>query len=146
MSYIIKYPEFVPAPIIVTSQNPPEKIEARISSKIEKIFIKDHQPVKKNEVLMVMQSAANYKDILELKKIVDSTAPNQLYSFPIYRTAGFKLGELQGEYNNFAKAFQDEELFTRLQPYAPENLATNQSLSEYKVRMTTLKQQKILNL
>ena len=39
MSYIIKYPEFVPAPIVVTSQNPPEKIEARSNSKIEKIFL-----------------------------------------------------------------------------------------------------------
>lgn len=93
---------------------------------------------------MVMQSAANYKDILELKEIVDSIAPNKLYSFPISRTAGFKLGEIQGEYNSFAKAFQDEELFTRLQPYAPENLATNQSISEYKVRMATLRQQKSL--
>ncbi|MFP3834907.1 HlyD family secretion protein [Chryseobacterium sp. SIMBA_028] len=144
MSYIIKYPEFVPAPIIVTSQNPPEKIEARIGTRIEKIFIKDHQQVKKHDVLMVMQSAANYKDILELKKIVDSISPNQLYSFPLAQTSRYKLGELQGEYNSFAKAFQDEELFTRLQPYAPESLASNQSISEYKIRMATLRQQKNL--
>ncbi|REC46262.1 HlyD family secretion protein [Chryseobacterium pennipullorum] len=144
MSYIVKYPEFVPAPIIVTSQNPPEKLEARANTKIEKIFIKDHQEVKKNDVLMVMQSAANYKDVLELKKLVDSIAPNQLYAFPISQTSRFKLGELQGDYNNFAKAFQDEELFTRLQPYAPENLAANQSISEYRVRIATLKQQKSL--
>lgn len=144
MSYIIKYPEFVPAPIIVTSQNPPEKIEARTSSKIEKIFIKNHQEVKKNDVLMVMQSAANYKDVLELKKMVDSITPNQVQSFPIAQASRFKLGELQGDYNNFAKAFQDEELFTRLQPYAPENIAANQSLSEYRVRMATTKQQKNL--
>lgn len=144
MSYIIKYPEFVPAPIIVTSQNPPEKIEARIGTKVEKIFIKDHQEVKKHDVLMVMQSAANYKDILELKKIVDSISPNQLNSFPLAQTSRYKLGELQGEYNSFAKAFQDEELFTRLQPYAPESLASNQSISEYKIRMATLRQQKNL--
>lgn len=144
MSYIIKYPEFVPAPIIVTSQNPPEKIEARIGTRIEKIFIKDHQQVKKHDVLMVMQSAANYKDILELKKIVDSISPNQLYSFPLAQASRYKLGELQGEYNSFAKAFQDEELFTRLQPYAPESLASNQSISEYKIRMATLRQQKNL--
>ncbi|WP_228437919.1 HlyD family secretion protein [Chryseobacterium sp. 7] len=144
MSYIIKYPEFVPAPIIVTSQNPPEKIEARTSSKIEKIFIKDHQEVKKNDVLMVMQSAANYKDILELKTLIDSITPDKLYSFPIAQASRFKLGELQGEYNSFAKAFQDEALFTRLQPYAPENLAANQSISEYRVRIATLKQQKNL--
>ncbi|MGH1520709.1 HlyD family secretion protein [Chryseobacterium sp. JK1] len=144
MSYLIKYPEFVPAPIIVTSQNPPEKIEARTSSRIEKIFIKDHQQVKKNEVLMVMQSAANYKDILALKHIVDSISPNQLHSFPLSQTSKFKLGEIQGEYNSFAKAFQDEELFTRLQPYAPENIATNQSISENRVRIATLLQQKKL--
>ncbi|KPE49981.1 HlyD family secretion protein [Chryseobacterium indologenes] len=144
MSYIIKYPEFVPAPIVVTSQNPPEKIEARTSSKIEKIFIKDHQEVKKNEILMVMQSTANYKDVLELKKLIDSINPGQVLSFPIAQASRFKLGELQGDYNNFAKAFQDEELFTRLQPYAPENIAANQSLSEYRVRMVTTKQQKNL--
>ncbi|AZA53282.1 HlyD family secretion protein [Chryseobacterium sp. G0201] len=144
MSYIIKYPEFIPAPIVVTSQNPPEKLEARINSKIEKIFIKNHQEVKKNQVLMVMQSAANYKDILELKKLVDSISPNQLRSFPVQQSSHFKLGELQGDYNNFAKAFQDEELFTRLQPYAPESLAANQSLSEYRMRILTMKQQKSL--
>jgi len=144
MSYLIKYPEFIPAPIIVTSQNPPEKLEARTNSKIEKIFIKDHQEVKKNQVLMVMQSAANYKDILELKGLVDSITPNNLYSFPVHQVSHFKLGELQGDYNNFAKAFQDEQLFTRLQPYAPENLAANQSISEYRSRILTLKQQKTL--
>ncbi|WP_185095856.1 HlyD family secretion protein [Chryseobacterium daeguense] len=144
MSYIIKYPEFVPAPIVVTSQNPPEKLEARTNSKIEKIFIKNHQQVNKNEVLMVMQSTANYKDVLALKKIIDSLTPNQLSAFPLQETSHFKLGELQSDYNSFAKAFQDEALFTRLQPYAPENLAANQSLSEYRVRIATLKQQKNL--
>jgi len=144
MSYMIRYPEFIPAPIVVTSQNPPEKLEARTNSKIEKIFIKDHQEVKKNDVLMVMQSTANYKDVLELKQLIDSIAPNALSSFPIHQTSHFKLGELQGDYNGFAKAFQDEELFTRLQPYAPENIAANQSISEYRLRIATLKQQKSL--
>ncbi|UCA60134.1 HlyD family secretion protein [Chryseobacterium rhizoplanae] len=146
MSWFIKYPEFIPAPIIVTSQNPPEKIEARTNSKIEKIFIKDHQEVKKDELLMVLQSTANYKDVLKLKKLVDSIAPNQLQSFPLQEASQFKLGELQGDYNNFAKAFQDEKLFIKLQPYAPENLAANQSISEYQNRIATLRQQKNLEL
>lgn len=144
MSYIIRYPEFIPAPIVVTSQNPPEKLEARTNAKIEKIFIKEHQQVKKDQVLMVLQSTANYGDVLKLKSIVDSTAPDQLLSFPVSTVSHFKLGELQSDYNNFAKAFQDETLFTRLQPYAPENLAANQSLSEYRLRISTTKQQKKL--
>lgn len=146
MSYIIKYPEFIPAPIIVTSQNPPEKLEARTNSKIEKIFIENNQEVKKGQILMIMQSTANYSDVLELKKLVDSLTPDQLGTFPIKKTSAFKLGELQGDYNSFAKAFQDEELFNRLQPYAPENLAANQSLTEYRSRIATLKQQKNLEI
>lgn len=144
MSYMIKYPEFVPAPIIVTSQNPPEKIEARSNSKIEKIFIKDHQKVKNGDIMVVLQSTANYKDVLELKKLVDSLSPGELLSFPLNKASHFKLGELQGDYNSFAKAFQDESLFTRLQPYAPENLAANQSISESQGRILNLKQQKSL--
>lgn len=141
MSYFIKYPEFVPAPIIVTSQNPPERLLARTNSKIEKIFIKDHQEVKKDEVLMVLQSTANYNDVLKLKKIVDSISPNQIFSFPLSETSKYKLGDLQSDYNTFAKAFQDEKLFTRLKPYAPEHIATNQSLSENRGRIATLQQQ-----
>ncbi|MCD0479715.1 HlyD family secretion protein [Chryseobacterium sp. LC2016-29] len=146
MSYIIKYPEFVPAPIVVTSQNPPEKIEARSSSKIEKIFIKDHQKVKKGDVMMVLQSTANYQDVLKLKKLVDSIASDQLLTFPVKEASHFKLGELQSDYNSFAKAFQDENLFTRLQPYAPENIATNLSISESRSRIANLKQQKNLEV
>ena len=84
----------------------------------------------------------NLPDVLKLKKLIDSISPNQGFSFPIHETSKFRLGELQSDYNTFAKAFQDEKLFTRLQPYAPENLAANQSISEYKGRISTLKQKK----
>ncbi|MFC4164804.1 HlyD family secretion protein [Epilithonimonas zeae] len=141
MSYFIKYPEFVPSSIIVTSQNPPEKLEARINSKIEKILVKNQQEVKKNDILMILQSTANYQDVLRLKKLVDSISPNQIFSFPINETSNFKLGELQSDYNTFAKAFQDEKLYAKLQPYAPEDVAANQGLSEYNGRIATLKQQ-----
>ena len=42
------------------------------------------------------------------------------------------------------KPFQDEKLFSRLQPYSPDNLAASEGLSEYSGRIATLKQQ--LNL
>lgn len=146
MSYFIKYPEFVPATIVVTSQNPPEKLQFRIDSKIEKIFIRDNQEVKKDEILMVLQSTANYRDVLHLKKITDAATNNQLASFPLDKISGFKLGEVQSDYNNFAKAFQDEKLFTRLKPYAPENLATDQNIITNKSRIITLKRQKTFEL
>lgn len=142
MSYFIKYPEFVHATIVVTSQHPPEKLQIRTDSKIEKIFITDHQRIRKGQILMVLQSTANYKDVLELRRIIDSISPVQLFSFPVDKVSRFKLGDLQGDYNNFAKAFQDEQLFSRLKPYRPENVATAQNIQTYKSRITALKKQK----
>lgn len=141
MSYFIKYPEFIPASVVVTSQNPPEKILSRSSSKIEKIFVKDHQQVKDGDILMVLQSAAAYEDVLKLRNIIDSTSSNKILHFPLTETSTLKLGELQGDYNAFAKAFQDEKLFAGLQPYAPENIAVNQSIAETNSRLAMTQQQ-----
>lgn len=76
-------------------------------SKLKKILIKDHQEVKKDDILMVLQSKANFKDVLKLKKIIDSISPND-FTFPLNEASKFKLGG--GETNNFTKAFQDEKL------------------------------------
>lgn len=146
MSYFLKYPEFISAPIFITSQNPPEKLESRTNSKIEKIFIKNGEVVNENEVLMVLQSSANYEDILKLKNIVDSLNQNQIFSFPVNEVSKYKLGELQSDYNIFSKAFQDEKLFSKLQPYGPENLAANQSLTENRSRIAILQQQRQLEV
>lgn len=144
MSWFIKYPEFISSSIVVTSQNPPEKLEARTNSKIEKILIKDHQKVEKGQVMMVLQSTGNYQDILKLRNLMDSVSTNHLQDFPLKMLSAFKLGEIQSDYNSFVKAFHDENLFTRLQPYAPENLAANQGISESKSRITNLRQQRNL--
>ena len=116
MSYVIKYPEFIPAPIVVTSKIHLKNLKQEQILKIEKILVKDHQSVNKNQVMMVLQSAADYKDILALKDIVDSMSSSQVLYFPTQQASTFKLGEIQGEYNSFAKALQDEKLFTRLKP------------------------------
>ncbi|MDY3345654.1 HlyD family efflux transporter periplasmic adaptor subunit [Riemerella anatipestifer] len=141
MSYFIKYPEFVPASVIITSQNPPEKIVARTSSKIEKIFVENQQRVHKNMPIMVLQSSGNYRDILHLKAIMDSLPRMEIQKFPLQKVARFHLGDIQNDYNIFAKALQDELLFLQLKPYTPELNANAQNLSEIKSRMMILRQQ-----
>ena len=144
MSYIIKYPEFVPSQVVISTQNPPEKLESRINSKREALFVKDHQVVTKGQQLLILQSTARYQDVLKLRDIVNNLDNRQLENFPLGETSGFKLGEVQGDYNAFAKALTDEQLYTRLQPYAPDNIAAEQSLSESRNRIQALQQQKRL--
>ena len=100
--------------------------------------------VNKGEQLLILQSTARYQDVLKLRDIVNNLDNRQLQNFPLEETSGFKLGEVQGDYNAFAKALTDEQLYTRLQPYAPDNVAAEQSLSESRNRIQTLQQQKRL--
>lgn len=144
MSYLIKYPEFVPSTVIISSQNPPEKLEARTNTRVTEIFVEDHQAVSKNQVLMVLQSTADYRDVIALRRIIDSLDTRELAHFPLSEVARFKLGDIQLDYNAFAKALTEEQLYARLQPYSPDYAAANRSLAESRNRIRTLEQQKNL--
>ncbi|MGF6848937.1 multidrug resistance efflux pump [Chitinophaga sp. W3I9] len=144
MSCVIKYPEFVPSAVIISSRNPPEKLEVRINTKVEEIFVTDHQPVSRGQILMVLQSTADYRDVIRLRAIVDSLGNAGVEHFPLGEVAGFKLGEIQADYNAFARALTDAQLYTTLQPYSPDYAAANKSLAESRSRIRTLQQQKSL--
>ncbi|MDN5481233.1 MAG: HlyD family secretion protein [Chryseobacterium sp.] len=144
MSYLIKYPEFVSSRAIISTQNPPEKIEARVNSKIETILVKDHEQVKKGQLLLVLQSTARYQDALRLIDIVNNLDNKQIQSFPLEITSRFNLGEVQQDYNAFAKALIDERLYIRLQPYTPDNVSAERSLLESNSRIQSFQQQKNL--
>ena len=115
ISYVIKYPEFIRAPIVITSKNQPEKIISRNQSKIEKVLIKDHQKVKKGDVLIVLQSSADYDDVIKLKNILDSMESSQLLSFPLNKVSKFNLGEIQEEYNDFKETLTYLKSSSRLE-------------------------------
>lgn len=144
LACIIKYPEFITSTIVITSQNPSEKIEVRINTRIEKILVQDHQEVKKGQLLMILESTANHADMLRLKSYVDSFSAQNLADFPLQEVSRFNLGEVQEDYNVFAKALQDELLFQQLKPYATEEMTAVKSIADYRERLENLKQQHIL--
>jgi multidrug efflux pump subunit AcrA (membrane-fusion protein) len=72
VSWLVKYPDVITSPIIITTNIPPEKLIAKTSGKIESILIQDKQHVIQNTPLAVIENAANYKDVFLLKSIVDT--------------------------------------------------------------------------
>lgn len=141
LACIIKYPEFIPGSIVISSQNPPEKIETTVNSRIEKIFINDQQEVKAGQAILVLQSNANYEDVLQLKQLLDSLQPLTIQQFPVKQTSAFRLGEIQEDYTAFAKAVQEEILFAKLKPYDAEGLTAGKNINDYERRIENMKQQ-----
>lgn len=142
LASIIKYPDFIESPIIISSENPPERMEVTIDSRIEKILFQDHQPVRKGDLVLILESTANYQDVLALERLVDELSTTELLNrFPLKETAKFRLGEIQEDFNAFAKAVQDESLFNNLQPYAVEGMMADKNIKDYESRIVNLKQQ-----
>lgn len=143
ISYFVKYPDFINAQISITTQNPPEKIEARTSGKLEKVIVKNHQNVFSNEVLAYIQTNANYQDVLKLKQLLNQYKP---LDFPIKQTRNLILGELDSKYILFEKAYSDYHLQQELQPYSVERTSGLQTISEINSRIQNLRKQKEIEL
>ena len=146
MSCIVKYPDIITAEITITTQTPPEKLVARTSGKIEKIFVGNRVAVSENTPLAVIQNSADYKDVFALKDIVDKIdiSDKQFY-FPFEKITSLNLGEIEGSFAVFEKDYVAYELNKNLQPYQAEGVAQNLEAIELTERLSLLIQQKEIN-
>lgn len=57
-----RYPDTINGHFVIHSSNPTLSLQAKVSGKIEKFFVSDHDSVKKGEMLAVISSTANQDD------------------------------------------------------------------------------------
>ncbi len=145
LSWLIKYPDVIPAEAIITTQIPPQKEYAKVSGKIESILVEDNQIVPKDTPLAILESTANYKDVFLLKSIVDTIkVNNKSFAFPIDELPVLFLGEIETSFALFENSYSEYILNKELQPFSNEAIANQVSLSELYRRLESLKAQKRL--
>lgn len=143
ISFFVRYPDFITSQVVITTQNPPEKIEARSNGKLERVLVQNQENVKSGEILASLQTSANYYDVIKLKNILETFKPqSNSFDFPIQETRLLTLGEIESNYIQFEKAYTDYVLQKELQPYSIERNAGNQTLSEIETRLISLEAQK----
>ncbi|MBG6132162.1 multidrug efflux pump subunit AcrA (membrane-fusion protein) [Aquimarina sp. EL_43] len=145
LSWLVKYPDVIPAEAIITTRIPPQKEYAKTSGKIESLFVKDNQIVPKNTPLAILESSANYKDVFLLKSIVDTIKVNtKSFTFPIDELPVLFLGDIETSFALFENSYSEYILNKELQPFSNEAIANQTSLSELYRRLESLKAQKRL--
>jgi len=143
MAWIVKYPDIVTAEITITTLTPPEKLVARTSGKIEKIFVENRASVLESTPLAIIENSADFKDVFLLKSIVDKVVTtNKQIIFPFERLPSLNLGEIEGSFVVFEKDYVAYELNKNLQPYHAEGVAQDLETIELKERLSLLIQQK----
>jgi multidrug resistance efflux pump len=136
-AWVIKYPDIVPAPIEITTVNPPVTLVTKVTGRINKIFVRDGEKVAAGKLLAVMETTASINEVLALKAAIDSVRkPSDLtyQALPLLSS----LGDFQSYYASFLKSLSDFETFVKNDYYGNKIISVNHEilvLEEYVARM-----------
>lgn len=144
-SFIFKYPDIITSKIVVTTENPPATIVARSTGKIEKLFVEDNQKVKAGQIIALIQNPSNYKDVLNLKMIINSAQPVfdtlGLASVVIF-DKNLQLGTIQEFYSQFLTKYNELLVFVEQQYYPKMNKSLKQQYDMAKILYNRMWEQK----
>jgi multidrug efflux pump subunit AcrA (membrane-fusion protein) len=141
-SYFMKYPDIITTQIVITTQNPPEKLVARTTGKIAKILVEDRVEVEPKMPLAIIENTANYNDVFSLIACIDTISVHKTqFNFPFDKLYALQLGEIQNAFTIFEKEYIAYDLNRDLKPYSIEKKAQSQETNQLKERLLLTQQQ-----
>ncbi len=125
-----RYPDTISGHFVIHSSNPSLSLQAKVSGRIEKFFVNDHDCVKKGDMLAVISSTANQEDVFLLKKHLNAAWKNEI---PYIDT--LKLGEIQPAYILYGKTLKTYEDFIHIDYAANQIRLIQKQLQEKKEQL-----------
>ncbi len=121
-SWFFKYPDILLSNIIINTKNPPVFLVAKSSGKLEKLFVKNNQLIKRNEIIAMIENNTNYSSVFELKKLLSQVSPclkNGKYSdlSKVNLNLDSTLGSLQEYFEQLKKNIENLKQFDKLNYY-----------------------------
>ncbi|GAB5526943.1 MAG: HlyD family efflux transporter periplasmic adaptor subunit [Roseivirga sp.] len=139
ISWFVKYPDVISTQVMLTSQNPPERIFANSTGQFDAILVNDTDSVEEGQVLAVIDNAALYEDVLLLRTILDTvTISKSQFYFPINELPLLILGDLNNSFAQFENSYKEYQAHRSLNPNENESIANQFALSEAKIQLSTL--------
>lgn len=138
-AWLIRYPDTIPAPVEITTENPPVILVSKITGIIKHLNISDKGKVSKGKVLAVMQTAASIYEIEKLRIFTDTvTSVNALSIESVPGMA--ELGEVQIFYGTFRKALLEYQNFIKNDLYGNKISSSREKLSQIAIYLKGLRQ------
>jgi multidrug resistance efflux pump len=132
ISWFIRYPDVLSSEVVLTSSNPPARIVAKASGKLNNISYKENDSVAIGALLGIIENPATNTDVLSLLKLLKSTPYSDLIKNQhLHLPDNSNLGELQQAYAAFYRAYNELKLFNQLDPVSKEIVSTRQEVNEH---------------
>ena len=146
LSFLIRYPDFVEAKVLITTAEPTERIAARFTGQIDSIFVNNGDQVKSGQLLAGIKSTARLEDVLFLKTTLEKEPFHKEndYLFPVESLSKLVLGEVGLPFLEFERNYLEYRLIRDLQPFAEQLEGTKASVEEIKKRISSQQSQKEL--
>lgn len=144
-SYFFKYPDYIEATVIITTEKPPIWLNARNTAIISGLFASNFEIVKKGQVIAILENKANASDVFYIKSIInDSTLFNLDYLIknPGVFKKRLSLGELQMNWNILNDKFTQYLLTTELDNYEGKKITLQKEFSLLLQKLKTLERKK----
>lgn len=109
-SYFFKYPDILTATITVTTENVPADLTAKVSGRIDSLFVREKETVKQGTVIAVIENPACFEDVLVVKRSLQHFVFSDT-SFYDPVKGDLMLGDIQQSYTAFVKACEDYRYF-----------------------------------
>jgi multidrug resistance efflux pump len=106
-SYLIRYPEVVSAPLVITTHNTPAALQAKTSGKLLHIMVSNQELVKPGQVIAVIENPTRYQDIVVLEEHLERMMTKQcmeMVVMSVENPGGLVLGELQNPYSSLRRS------------------------------------------
>lgn len=146
LSFLIRYPDFISAKVMVTTLEPTERVMARTSGQIEKVLVTNGEIVVAGQRLAGFKSTAKLESVLFLKEVLDSVPFGRAngFEFPIDLMTSLELGEIELAYVDFERSYAENKLLLTLQPFLGQLEGQRLSLLEVHERLKSQHAQKEL--
>ena len=132
MSLWVQYPDKVRGRVSITTKIAPVRVNAQKSDLISKICVEDGDNVKEGDLLVEMQSAANFEDVEELEEFtndLNNADQSELLEFISSDFKQLEIGTLQPLHAEVQMNFENFQFYE-------QNKAAAKEIIQYKNQMT----------
>ena len=136
-SFFFRYPDAIDAPIVITNSTPPVNIISKTSGKIVEILKQNEDSVRVGELLGVIESDADYKDVLALEDMVNQFLAEKVTDAQMIQWMSDRelvLGTLQNEYLIF-KTNLIEKKRVKGKRYLPQKIEVAKERIDSRVKL-----------
>jgi HlyD family secretion protein len=126
-AWLIKYPDIIPAPVLITTTNPPVTLVTKITGHIKSLYVKEREKVKAGQLVAVMETTASVNEIELLKQTIDTVKTPEILTYTMLPLFS-ELGELQSYYGAFLKNLSDLNNYISNDSYGSKIVSLNNEI------------------